>query len=98
MAPEVDLFGRQPSQGELFAASSAPAQIAPVTPDSVREKLLTMLAQLRSAERMPWPERKARINEVIFPQMANWLPKDEGEQLCFAFQQELARIRLADAA
>lgn len=98
MALQSDLFGREASQGELFAPSNAPPQIVPVTPESVREKMLAMIAQLRAAERMPWPERKVRINEVIFPQMANWLPREEGEQLYFEFRQELARIRLSEAA
>lgn len=66
-----------------------------MTPESVREKMLGMIAQLRAADRMPWPDRKVRINEVIFPQMANWLPKDEGEQLCFLFKQELTRLAQA---
>src|SRR4051812_47155728 len=95
MTRQSDLFGRAPPQGELFGVSKAPVQVAPVTSDSVREKMLTMLAQLRAADRMPWPERKARINEVIFPQMANWLPDDEANQFRFEFAQELERLRQA---
>lgn len=92
---QPDLFGRAPAQGELFRAAGPKPQVAPVTPESVRAKMLGMLAQLRAAERMPWPERTARINEAIFPQMANWLPKDEGDQLRFAFEREMERLKLA---
>lgn len=95
MASQSDLFGCEPSQGELFGGLNTPQQVAPVTPDSVREKMVAILVQLRSAERMPWPERKVRINEVIFPQMANWLPREEGEQLVLEFEAEVQRLREA---
>ena len=54
-----------------------------------------MLAQLRDAEHMPWSERKVRITEVIFPQMANWLPEEERDQFRFAFAQEMERLKNA---
>lgn len=95
MVQQSDLFGRTPPQGELFSAANAPPRVAPVTPESVREKMLAMLAQLRAAEHMPWPERKVRINEVVFPQMANWLPDDEADQLRFQFAREIERLRQA---
>jgi hypothetical protein len=93
---QTDLFGHQPSQSELFAPQSTAApEAVPVTPESVRSKMLLMLDQLRAADHMPWPERKVRINEVIFPQMANWLPEEEAAQLCFAFTREIERLKLA---
>lgn len=95
MTHQPDLFGREPAQRELFAAGDAPAQVAPVTPDSVRAKMLRMLDQLRAADRMPWPERTARINEAIFPQMASWLPTEEADQLRFEFAREIERLKLA---
>jgi hypothetical protein len=36
--------------------------------------------------------RSSRSTALFFPQMANWLPKQEGEQLCFQFEEELARL------
>lgn len=96
MTQQTDLFGHEPSQGELFGSTCAiKPQAVPVTPDSVRSKMLTMLAQLRSANQMPWPDRKVKINEVLFPQMANWLPEDEAAQLCFEFTQQIERLKLA---
>jgi hypothetical protein len=41
---------------------------------------------------MPWPERDARMWQIVFPQMANWLPPDEADQLRFAFAQEMQRL------
>jgi hypothetical protein len=44
---------------------------------------------------MPWPERKARMWQTVFPQMANWLPDDEAGQLCFEFAREIERLKAA---
>jgi hypothetical protein len=32
---------------------------------------------------------------TIFPQMTNWLPEEEGAQLRFEFETELARLQRA---
>lgn len=96
MAPN-DLFGHKPGQGELFSDQKRVRRSETVTPQEVRAKMLLMLEQARNAETMPWPEQKARINEVIFPQMAKWLPKEEADQLRFEFRQEFARLRRAIA-
>lgn len=95
MPQQSDLFGREPSQRELFGGGEAPSTIKPVTPETVREKMRLMLAQLRDAERMPWSERKVRITEVVFPQMANWLSPEERDQFCFEFAQEIERLKKA---
>ena len=49
----------------------------------------------RKAETMPWPERDARMWQIAFPQMANWLPPDEADQLRFEFAQEMQRLARA---
>lgn len=95
---QTDLFGHTPAQSELFASHEAVRIVPQPTAETVRHKMLFMLEQLRKAERMPWPADKARLNAVIFPQMADWLPKEEREQLCFEFKRELERVRLAEAA
>jgi hypothetical protein len=68
-----------------------------ITPDPnrVREKLLALLNTARTADRMPWAERKARMWQIVVPQMANWLPDDERDQLRFEFAQEIERLKLA---
>ena len=95
MPHQTDLFGREPSQRELFGGTDVPPSVLPVTSESVREKMRLMLAQLRDADRMPWPERKVRITEVIFPQMANWLPEEERDRFRFEFAQEILRLKKA---
>lgn len=42
--------------------------------------------------------RTQRYHEVVFPQMANWLPREEADQLCFEFAKELERIEQLLAA
>ena len=44
---------------------------------------------------MPWPEREARMWQIVFPQMTNWLPPDKGDQLRFQFAQEMERLARA---
>ena len=51
-----------------------------------------LLATARQAERMPWPERDARMWQIVFPNMANWLPDEEAEQLRFEFAREMERL------
>lgn len=93
---QPDLFQKAPPQGELFAAEKRARRELVVNADTVRAKMLAMLAQARAAEVMPWPERRVRVLETIFPQMAKWLPEEEGEQLVLAFGAEIERLR--DAA
>lgn len=94
----TDLFGH--GQQSLFGDSDDriphPKQpdIAP-NPERVRQKLYALLDTARSATSMPWDERKARMWQIVFPQMANWLPDDERDQLRFEFAQEMERLRLA---
>ena len=90
------LFGWTPSQGDLFG-DAAPVGAAPqVDPDVVRRRLHAMLAEVRAAHgRSPWPPETTRLNTLIFPQMANWLPAEEREQLCFDFAAELKRLAAA---
>ena len=68
-------------------------------PGDVREDMLAILAEARnvSAE-APWDHDRLRYHRLIFPHLASWLPEDEGEQLCFEFQREAARIELLLAA
>jgi len=90
-----DLFG--PDQGDLFA-NEAPRNngIGVADPDQVRARMLKILAEARAAEsRPPWNERTTRMYQVIFPQMANWLPEDEAHQLRFEFESELQRLSRA---
>jgi hypothetical protein len=99
MADDVDLFGQGPSQGSLFGSGDArmqpPQQSSSPDPETIRLRLRSLLEKARSAEKMPWSERDARMWQTVFPNMARWLPEAEAEQLRFEFAQELERLQRA---
>lgn len=99
MSDRDDLFGNGPPQMSLFGEGEnrlqPPARSYLSDPEKVRRRMLAALEKARSAERMPWPEREARMWQTIFPNMANWLPEDEANQLRFEFAQEMERLRKA---
>jgi hypothetical protein len=49
----------------------------------------------RRAQKMPWNERDARMWQTVFPNMANWLPENEAEQLRLEFRTEIERLKNA---
>jgi hypothetical protein len=90
---QPDLFGPDP-QSDLFD-EDAPTPVYRADPDEVRAELLQILAEARAARTMPWKPSKAAFWRIVFPQMANWLPHDEANQLRFDFAAELARLEAA---
>lgn len=97
---ETDLFGHGPDQHSLFGEGegrmgSPTAKSTLPDPEDIRRKLNDLLARARAADRMPWDERKARMWQIVFPQMANWLPDEERDQLRFEFAQEIERLKRA---
>jgi len=86
---QLSLFGL----GE--AQMQPPVQRFVPDPENVRRRLHALLSMARGATTMPWPERDARMWQTVFPQMANWLPEDEAEQLRFEFAQEIERLKAA---
>lgn len=86
-------------QGDLFGHEAADEDAETpeyhADPEKVREELHRILAEARSAKTLPWEPAKERLYRTIFPQMTNWLPEDEGEQLRFEFETELARLKVA---
>jgi hypothetical protein len=93
-----DLFGFKPAQGDLFADEPARNDgVGVADPEEVRARLHKLLAEARAAQsRPPWNERTTRMHQIVFAQMANWLPAAEAEQLRLEFERELRR--LTDAA
>ena len=81
------------SQLELFGGD--PASNCGPNPDEMRGLLYSLLAEARAAKIMPWPPVNARLYRTLFPQMTFWLPEDEGAQLRFEFETELARLEAA---
>ena len=83
-------------QAELFP--EAPRDES-VDPAEVRTELVELLELARSARDVaPWDRRTHRYHQVVFPQMARWLPDEEADQLCFEFARQLERIEALLAA
>jgi hypothetical protein len=96
MSSDPDLFGHTAAQGDLFGTAPAAYRPPEVDPEKVRLLLKAMLADLSAAKAgSPWPRETTRLNRTIFPQMANWLPEEERDQLRFAFAEELKRLDIA---
>ena len=90
---QPDLFITE-VQTDLFGEEAPPRAYCP-EPDKVRERLHKILAEARAAQKLPWEPTRVSLYRTIFPQMTNWLPEDEGEQLRFEFEAELARLKAA---
>jgi hypothetical protein len=84
---------RAEEQPDLFGDSRAP--VYRPDPDKVRARLYKILAEARTAQRLPWEPTRASLYRRIFPQMTLWLPEDEGAQLRFEFETELVRLEAA---
>lgn len=92
-----DLFGHTPStpsQGGLFEEPEAPPP-KQLTAEDIKAEMLALLAKARTAETMPWTPREVRSHTVMFPEMAKWLPQEEGEHLLLEFETEMERLRNA---
>ena len=88
-ADQLSLFGADEDRLQPPIPSFTP------DPEAIRRRLHGLLTLARDAKVMPWPERDARMWQTVFPQMANWLPNEEAEQLRFAFIQEFERLKAA---
>ena len=93
MAPDSPPEGVWVDQLELFGGD--PGASSGTNPDQMREFLWSLLSEARTAKVMPWPPVNARLYRTLFPQMTFWLPEDEGAQLRFEFETELARLEAA---
>jgi len=87
-----DLFKAE-SQSDLFGSDPAPAYRP--DPDKVRARLHRILAEARTARTPPWEPTRVSLYRTIFPQMTLWLPNEEGAQLLFEFEAEMARLEAA---
>jgi hypothetical protein len=91
-AGQPDLFVSE-SQPNLFGAQAAPAYRP--DPGKVRARLHKILAEARAAQTPPWEPARVSLYRTIFPQLTLWLPEDEGAQLRFEFETEMARLETA---
>jgi hypothetical protein len=96
MENETDLFGQRAAQGSLFGTGKdrmqAPVRSMTPDPETVRFRLRALVEKARGAQRMPWSERDARMWQIVFPNMAKWLPDEEADQLRFEFEREMRRL------
>jgi tRNA nucleotidyltransferase/poly(A) polymerase len=91
-AGQGDLFGHE---GPDPSDEDFETPVYHADPERVREELHKILAEARAAEAMPWNAQRAALYRTIFPQMTGCLPEDEGAQLRFDFEAELARLEAA---
>ena len=87
-----DLFENE-IQADLFGTEATPTYRP--DPEKVRSRLHKILAEARAAKKLPWDRDKLLVYRTIFPQMTNWLPEEEGAQLRFEFETEIARLEAA---
>jgi hypothetical protein len=92
---EPDQFENNPTQADLFGDHRpGPRKVMDFQAEA-RRRLEKVLAEARAAEHMPWTRRELEKWQILFPQMAGWLPDDEANQLCFEFAQEVERLSKA---
>ncbi|MCL2384610.1 MAG: hypothetical protein FWC84_02105 [Alphaproteobacteria bacterium] len=77
------------SQFDLFGSEAQPAYRP--NSDKVRARLNDILAEVR-ARKSAWEPARLSLYRTIFPQMTLFLPEEEGAELRFAFDTELARL------
>jgi hypothetical protein len=80
-------------QPDMFGAEPVP--VYRPNPDKVRSRLHKILAEARAAQTLPWEPARLSLYRTIFPQMALFLPDEEGAQLRFDFEAELVRLKAA---
>jgi hypothetical protein len=91
-----------PRQGDLFGNDGPDPSDedfeTPVyypDPDKVRAELHRILAEAKAAQSLPWDARRTALYRTVFPQMTGCLTEEEGAQLRFDFETELARLKAA---
>ena len=90
-----DLFVGSSSQlGFDLGDTTTPKSYEPDR-DEVRRELMEILEAAKAAtDECPWDERTFKYHKTVFPQMANWLPAGERDQIRIDFAKEIARIEL----
>jgi hypothetical protein len=94
------MFGyAKPAQGNLFGSGEnrlqAPQQSTVPDPEKIRRRLKGIIQKARNAAKMPWSDRDAQMWLTVFPNMAKWLPPEEGDQLRLEFLREMERLKEA---
>ena len=90
---QPDLFGKQ---ADLFGPP--PKQSYEPSLEKVRAEVHKVLEKSRIAKEMPWTAKEVAFWKTVFPQMTNWLPKEEADQARAAFWEEMTRLEAAPIA
>jgi hypothetical protein len=80
-------------QLDLFGGVAAIDNAA--DPEKMRALLLDLLAEVRTADTVPWPPDRVRFYRGVFPLLSFWLPEEESVRLREEFQAELTRLDAA---
>ena len=92
---DPDLFGDATPQPDLFAGEAPQPRKVMDFQAEARKRLLKVIAEAKAAATLPWSERELQKWQILFPQMAEWLPDDEAGQLRFEFAKEVERLKNA---
>jgi len=92
MSRQPDLF--QPEDQTTHSGGENTPVYKP-DPERVRARLLKIIAEARAANVIPWDASRVSLYRTIVPQMSLLLPEEEGAQLRFEFETELARLEAA---
>jgi hypothetical protein len=92
---EPDFTDDEPTEAQADLFGPAEALVYRPDPDKVRSRLNKILQEMRAANEGAIEPSTVSLYRTIFPQMTNWLPDEEGAQLRFQFEEELARLKAA---
>ncbi len=86
-----------PAGSDLQGLTASEMLLPPYRPDldDVRRRLNRILGEARAAQTLPWDSERLSIYRAIVPHMTTWLPEEEGAQLRFELETELARLDAA---
>ena len=83
----------EPEQPERAASSTR----QPLTADDVRQMMIDLVEALSGAAELPYDSEELRKHKAMFPIMAQWLPKSEGDALVEQFDAAWRQRGLATA-
>jgi hypothetical protein len=86
-----DLFGDVPQPER----APAPEARKPLTADDIRAMMRALIEAVSGVDEIPFTPAEFEKHIAMFPIMAQWLPDDEGQQLCFEFDQQVERLKKA---
>jgi hypothetical protein len=63
-------------------------------PDEIRQDCRALIAEAKAnTESLQWDIRKLKYNQVLFPNVASWIPDEqEREQLCSEFALQCEQV------